>query len=161
MYPKNTSHTLLWKESESNEKKSWKGREGKTWKSELKTLTKRVKVVIGYTPATSSRLVVGSHMWHMHSNTPVTEVITPAFCALRNITRIECRDCAIWCVQMQLEKEGGMNSNMLQRRGKIFVWTVVIVCDFCLNLQNSRKATTSLYKSLWDDGCLNILRWSL
>lgn len=45
------------------------------------------------------------------------------------------------------EKEGGMNSNVPQRKGKIFVRTVVIVCDFCSVLQNSKKATISLDKS--------------
>lgn len=60
MYLKNTSHILLWKESESNEQNHGK-KEARAWKSELKKPTKKVKVVIAYTFATFSRLVVGSH----------------------------------------------------------------------------------------------------
>lgn len=55
--------------------------------------------------------------------------------------------CYMTCTNA-VEKEGGINSNMLQRRGKIFVWTMVIVCDFCLDLQNSKQATISLDKSI-------------
>lgn len=58
----------------------------------------------------------------------------------------ERRPCYMKC-KNTVEKEGGKNSNILLWRGKIFVWTVINICDFCLDLESSETATLSLEKS--------------
>lgn len=143
-------------------KKTWKGIEARAWKSELKKRATKVKVVIAYTFATSSRLVLGSHrkQCNKHSNTQVTEVIIAAFCAVRNIKRIECRDCAIWLVQMQLRRKMAWTATCSKEGAKYLCEQWLLFVIFAWTYRTQKKLLYPLIKALWEDGCLNISRQS-